>query len=160
MPGRKPGKVEKGGRATKSASRPSSSPKQGATEFVQLVIAYAKQETLDPVLRQLKALGNGIAGAVLLALGTLMLGVGFLRALQTEFGGATGTVGSQLVHSRFRGQGFDVAAPVGHVVYVNAYGSGAHLSGDWSWVPYMGGALFCVAVAVFCAMRIVKGAGR
>jgi hypothetical protein len=42
----------------------------------------------------------------------------------------------------------------------NPYGSGHPLSGNWSWVPYMGGALLCVLVAVFCVTRIVRGAKR
>ena len=40
------------------------------------------------------------------------------------------------------------------------FGAGAHLSGDWSWVPYMGGVLFCLLVAGFCVLRIVKGVAR
>jgi hypothetical protein len=42
----------------------------------------------------------------------------------------------------------------------NPYGSGHPLSGNWSWVPYMGGALLCLLVTVFCVTRIVRGAKR
>jgi hypothetical protein len=135
--------------------------KDGFAEFVQLVLAYAKQETLDPVVKQAKTVGKGVAGAALLALGTVLLAIGFLRALQTEFGGATGAAGASfafapLAHKAYlpRGAGIPVAANA------YTYGVGAHLSGDWSWVPYMGGALFCLAVAGFCAFRIFKGTSR
>jgi hypothetical protein len=126
--------------------------KDGVAELVQLVIAYAKQETVDPVVKQAKTLGRGVAGAVLLAMGTVLLAIGFLRALQTEFGGATTTRLSAIPPGlAFRGR---------IRVFTYPYGAFGHLSGDLSWAPYMGGALFCLAVAGFCVLRIVKGAGR
>lgn len=55
-------------------------------ELRDLVITYVKQETLVP-LRQLgRYVGFGIAGSLLLGLGAVLLGVGGLRALQTETG--------------------------------------------------------------------------
>jgi hypothetical protein len=55
-------------------------------ELRDLVVAYVKQETLVP-LRQLgRYIGFGILGALLLGLGVVLLGVGGLRALQTETG--------------------------------------------------------------------------
>jgi hypothetical protein len=55
-------------------------------EALQLVIDYVKQETLDP----LKGLGRyivfGVAGSVALAIGLVVLAVGFLRFLQGETG--------------------------------------------------------------------------
>jgi hypothetical protein len=126
--------------------------KDGFTEFVQLVLAYAKQETVDPVVKQAKTVGKGVAGAALLALGTVLLAIGFLRALQTEFGGTTAVRVSNIPPGfAFRGRVTTFSYP---------YGVGAHLSGDWSWVPYMGGALFCLAVAGFCILRIIKGTSR
>lgn len=126
--------------------------KDGFTEFVQLVLAYAKQETVDPVVKQAKTVGKGVAGAALLALGTVLLAIGFLRALQTEFGGTTAVRVSSIPPGfAFRGRVMTFSYP---------YGVGAHLSGDWSWVPYMGGALFCLAVAGFCVLRIIKGTSR
>jgi hypothetical protein len=55
-------------------------------ELWDLVRAYAKQETVEPI----KGLGRyaafGIAGSFLLAIGLVELAVGGLRALQTETG--------------------------------------------------------------------------
>ena len=57
-----------------------------ASELLDLVRAYAKQETVEP----LKGLGRfvafGIAGALLLGTGLVLLAVGVLRVLQTETG--------------------------------------------------------------------------
>jgi hypothetical protein len=157
MPGRKPGTEKR---------RQGAGAKDGASELLELVVAYVKQETLDPVVRQLRSLGRGIAGAALLSMGTVLLGLGFLRALQAEFGGATGVVKSSplvIVATRAARSSVETVLPVRSVanlsvVNLNRYGLGAHLSGDWSWVPYMGGALFCVAIAAFCATRIRRGA--
>jgi hypothetical protein len=56
------------------------------SDLIKLVIAYAKQETLDP----LKSLGRyllwGVIGAVLLSVGGLLLTLAVLRVLQTELG--------------------------------------------------------------------------
>jgi hypothetical protein len=105
--------------------------KEGASELFRMVLAYTKQEALDPVLAQLKALGYGLAGAVLLALGTVLLAVGFLRALETELGPTRGSS--------------------------HPYGTSGALSGDWSWAPYMGATLVCIAIAAWCTLRILRG---
>ena len=59
-------------------------PSGDAKELVDLVIAYAKQETLDP----LKGLGKnalkGIGGALLLGIGGIFCSIGALRAMQSE----------------------------------------------------------------------------
>ena len=87
-------------------------------ELKDLVISYAKQETIDP----LKALGRflifGVVGAVLLSVGVVLLSLAIVRAIQTEVG--------------------------------------VHLSGSLSWVPYSGGVLFGLLVAVMAASRIAK----
>jgi len=159
-----PGRKREGGRRKAGGGA-----RDGASDLLQLIIAYAKQETLDPVLRQLKKLGWGVAGGACMALGTAFLALGFVRALQTEFGTArpslrslpasaptvvyvspgTGRV-TAVVSARFPG-----SAALG-----SPFGAGAHLSGDWSWVPYMGGVLLCLLVAGFCVLRIVKGVAR
>lgn len=55
-------------------------------DFVQLVIDYAKQETLGP----LKSLGRfvafGVLGSLALTVGAVLLLLAVLRALQTETG--------------------------------------------------------------------------
>jgi hypothetical protein len=69
-----------------ATSPPSASLPQLVLELRDLVVEYVKQETLVP-LRQLgRYIGFGIAGALLLGVGVLLLGVGGLRALQTETG--------------------------------------------------------------------------
>ena len=56
------------------------------SELWDLVVAYAKQETLDP----LKSIGRyllwGLPGAVLVAVGFVLLALSGLRALQQETG--------------------------------------------------------------------------
>ena len=58
-----------------------------AGELYDLVRAYAKQETLEPI----KGLGRfaafGVAGSVLIGIGVVLLAVGVLRVLQTETSG-------------------------------------------------------------------------
>lgn len=57
-----------------------------ASELFDLLRAYAKQETIEPI----KGLGRfaafGIAGSVLLGLGTVLVSLGLLRLLQSETG--------------------------------------------------------------------------
>lgn len=57
-----------------------------ATELLDLVRAYAKQETVEPLKGIGRYLAWGLAGSVLLGVGLLLLAVGGLRALQTETG--------------------------------------------------------------------------
>jgi hypothetical protein len=57
---------------------------QVATELWELSIAYARQETIDPLKGLGRFLGFGVGGAILLGLGTILLGLAGLRALQTE----------------------------------------------------------------------------
>ncbi len=59
-------------------------PKQTFAEIKDMVTAYAKQETVDPI----KALGGwilwGIVGAIFLTIGAFLVGLGALRYMQTE----------------------------------------------------------------------------
>ena len=57
-----------------------------ASELLDLVRAYAKQETIEPLKGIGRWLAFGIAGSLLLGTGLLLLAVGGLRALQTETG--------------------------------------------------------------------------
>ncbi len=57
-----------------------------AQELFQLVVGYAKQETLDPVKNLGRFIGFGMAGALLGSLGAVLLLLGVLRLLQTETG--------------------------------------------------------------------------
>jgi hypothetical protein len=64
--------------------------KKSVTDTVQdlkdLLVAYAKQETVDPLRNLGRFLGFGLGGVVLLLLGTLFLSLSALRALQTQTG--------------------------------------------------------------------------
>ena len=55
-------------------------------DTVQLVIDYVKQETLDPLRGLGRFIAFGVAGSVALAIGLVILAVGFLRVLQGETG--------------------------------------------------------------------------
>ena len=57
-----------------------------AQELFQLVVGYAKQETIDPVKNLGRFVGYGLAGALLGSLGAVLLLLGGLRLLQTETG--------------------------------------------------------------------------
>lgn len=74
MPGRSDTKAK--GKRTTTAGR----------EFVDLVIAYAKQETLGPLGGLGRFMAAGIIGSIALALGLPLLLLALLRALQTETG--------------------------------------------------------------------------
>jgi hypothetical protein len=152
-----PGDQPKDSTAAGRGGRREGGTKDRLEELAQLVVAYIKQEALEPVTAQLKAMAKGIGGALLLALGTVLLAVGFVRALQAEFG-STGAAGAaNLVTSTGGPRG--AAGGYYSILATGApYGIGHHLSGNWSWAPYMGGALFAIVVAVFCVTRIRGGA--
>ncbi len=57
-------------------------------ELRELIVAYAKQETLEPLRDLGRFLGYGIGGAVAIGLGVSLLLLGGLRLLQTETGDA------------------------------------------------------------------------
>ncbi|HWC68317.1 MAG TPA: phage holin family protein [Acidimicrobiales bacterium] len=66
---------------------------QGAqiNEAVELVKAYARQETIEPLKNTGRFLGFGVAGAVLLGIGMIFLLLAVLRVLQTETDAFDGT---------------------------------------------------------------------
>jgi hypothetical protein len=62
-------------------------------EVIDVVVAYAKQETLGPLRGAGRWLGAGVAGSLLLGLGSLLILLGLLRLLQTEWDrSATGSL--------------------------------------------------------------------
>jgi hypothetical protein len=60
------------------------SPAQQIQELRDLVVGYAKQETVDPLKSLGKFIRNGLGGAVLLGAGTICVGIALLRFLQTS----------------------------------------------------------------------------
>lgn len=71
------------GRTTGSGQRAGSLP-ANVTELWELVVAYAKQETLDPLKELVRFVAYGVAGAACLGLGAVLLALGGLRAIQSE----------------------------------------------------------------------------
>jgi hypothetical protein len=61
---------------------------QSVNEIVGMVKTYAKQETVDPLRNAGRFLAWGIAGAVCLGLGTILLLTAILRAMQYWMHGA------------------------------------------------------------------------
>lgn len=59
-----------------------------AQDLWQLVVGYAKQETLDPIKGLGRFIGFGLASALLSSVGVVLLLLGGLRFLQTETGSA------------------------------------------------------------------------
>jgi hypothetical protein len=55
-----------------------------ATELWEMTVAYAKQETIDPLKGLGRFVGAGIGGAIFLGIGVGLLMLAGLRALQTE----------------------------------------------------------------------------
>jgi hypothetical protein len=60
--------------------------KTSGSDALQLVIDYVKQETLNPLKGLGRFMAFGVAGSVALAIGLVVLSVGFLRFLQGETG--------------------------------------------------------------------------
>jgi hypothetical protein len=67
-----------------TVARPEEPPSIG--EAVDLVKAYALQETVGPIKGAGRWLGMGLAGAITLAIGLSLVLLGLLRMLQTEWG--------------------------------------------------------------------------
>ena len=61
-------------------------PREQINELKDLLIAYFKQETIDPLKGLARYVGFGLLGALLIGTGICFLAVGGLRALQTETG--------------------------------------------------------------------------
>jgi predicted cobalt transporter CbtA len=80
------GSKEKGDTGSKKASG------DARREAVALVVAYVKQETLDPLKQMLRFVLFGVVGSVAIAIGTVLLLVAALRVLQTETGAFHGNL--------------------------------------------------------------------
>ncbi len=57
-----------------------------AKDLQTMLVGYAKQETVEPLKTLGRYLSAGLAGAVLTFMGVLFVGLGVLRALQSETG--------------------------------------------------------------------------
>jgi hypothetical protein len=57
-----------------------------ASDLFNLVLAYAKQETIDPLRALKRFVVWGVAGAVLLAAGAALVDLALIRLLQSETG--------------------------------------------------------------------------
>jgi len=57
---------------------------QVVSELKELTIAYAKQETVDPLKNLYREVGFGVIGAVLIGAGLLFVSLSALRLLQTQ----------------------------------------------------------------------------
>ena len=69
----------------------SPNPLEELQEIQELVVSYAKQETIEPLKQLGRYLGFGLAGSVCIFIGTFFLGLGVLRLLQSieAFGGTS-----------------------------------------------------------------------
>jgi hypothetical protein len=54
------------------------------TELADMIVRYAKQETVEPIRDLRRYLGFGVAGSLLLCIGIPLLLLGELRAIQLE----------------------------------------------------------------------------
>ena len=82
------GRVSDSAASSSSSSDDVEAPSIG--ELVELVAAYARQQTLDPIRGAGRWLAFGLIAVVSLTIGVVMLSLGTLRLLQAEvFGGAT-----------------------------------------------------------------------
>jgi hypothetical protein len=57
-------------------------PRTTLRELRELVVAYAKQETVEPLKGLGRYVGFGVAGALLMGTGIVFVAIGALRALQ------------------------------------------------------------------------------
>lgn len=69
----------------------SPNPLEGAQEIQKMLVSYAKQETVDPLKQLGRYLGFGLAGSLLVFMGTFFVGLGVLRLTQSieVFAGAS-----------------------------------------------------------------------
>jgi hypothetical protein len=68
--------------AARSPETRSKKPADQVSELRDLVVGYAKQETVDPLRSLKRYLAMGVGGAVAIGIGSVFLLLGLLRALQ------------------------------------------------------------------------------
>jgi uncharacterized BrkB/YihY/UPF0761 family membrane protein len=61
-------------------------PQEAVRELRELVVAYAKQETIEPIKGLRRYVGFGLAAGLLLGLGAVFFELGLLRVLEDETG--------------------------------------------------------------------------
>lgn len=61
-------------------------PKETVEELKELIVGYARQETVEPLKRLGIWVAYGIGGALLVSIGLIIMAIGGLRALQTQTG--------------------------------------------------------------------------
>lgn len=83
------------------------------SELFQLVVDYAKQETLGPVKGLARFVLLGVSGSIALSVGATVLLVALLRALQTETGSTFGGHLSWLPYVITAGAAMTLAALAG-----------------------------------------------
>ena len=71
------------------AEKSTATEKQGIGDVVDLIKAYARQETVDPLKGAGRWVGLGLAGSILLMIGGVALTLALLRFLQEEGGSWT-----------------------------------------------------------------------
>jgi uncharacterized membrane protein YidH (DUF202 family) len=76
--------------STSTGSTSSTSTSESIAETVQMVKAYAIQETLDPLKTAGRWIGLGLVGALLIGFATGFLALGVIRMMQTEWPGTFG----------------------------------------------------------------------
>lgn len=69
-----------------STAGPPPTSRANAADTFDLVKAYVRQETLEPLRGVGRWIGWGVAGSIAMAIGLLELSLALLRALQTETG--------------------------------------------------------------------------
>lgn len=106
----------------KTSDRTAKPVSQLGSELWGLIVAYMKQETLDPVKNLARYVAFGLAGALCFALGGGLLALAAVRALQGELANRT--------HPQ--------------------------LSGNLTWIPYLGGVVLSGALAIWAVTRISK----
>jgi len=80
-----------------------------ATELWELVVAYLKQETIEPIKDLGRYVAFGVLGSLVLSIGLPLLVLALLRAVQQE--------------------------------------TSPHLTGNWSWAPYLIASALCLLFA-------------